>query len=83
MFIILYGYLCCIIELLFTMLEPLIGASSIQFANGEDWENRRKWLYESLKGSYLESYISYFVQVLEYGNVPCVTLCCVFTLDSQ
>ena len=66
------------------MFEPLIGASSIQYANGEDWEDRRKWLYESLKGSYLESYISHFVEVLEYSYVPCVTLYYyVCTLDIQ
>ena len=55
--------LYCITELLFTMFEPLIGSDSIQYANGQDWEDRRKWLYESLKGKFLESYVSHFVKV--------------------
>ena len=57
-----FTHLCCITGLLFTLFEPLIG-NSIQYANGQDWEDRRKWLYESLKGSYLESYVSHFVKV--------------------
>ena len=52
---------CCITELLFTLIEPLVGPSSIQFANGQDWEDRRKWLYDSFKGPHLESYVSHFV----------------------
>ena len=64
--------ICCITELLFTLFEPLIGSNSIQYANGQDWEDRRKWLYESLKGPYLESYVPHFVKV-------CVCVCvCVY-----
>ena len=69
---------CCIAELLFTIFEPLIGASSIEYANGEDWEDRRKWLYESLKGSCLESYISHFVEVVVYNYVPSIVLLCLY-----
>ena len=68
----MYLYECYVAELLFSLFEPLIGASSIQYANGEDWEDRRKWLYESLRGSCLESYISHFVKVLRlYYMIMC------------
>ena len=55
--------LCCITELLFALFEPVIGSNSIQYANGQDWEDRRKWLYESFRGRFLESYVSRFVKV--------------------
>jgi len=54
-------------ELLFTLFEPLITADSIQYANGQEWEDRRKWLYESLKGTFLEGYMPIFVKV-SYRN---------------
>ncbi|XP_065913881.1 cytochrome P450 20A1-like isoform X2 [Dysidea avara] len=48
---------------LFTLLEPIITSQSIQFANGQDWEDRRRWLYEAFKGPALESYIPIFVKI--------------------
>ncbi|XP_065889636.1 cytochrome P450 20A1-like [Dysidea avara] len=50
-------------KLLFTLFEPLITADSIQYANGQEWEDRRKWLYESLKGTFLEGYVPIFVKI--------------------
>ena len=43
--------------------EALLTADSIEFANGQEWEDRRKWLYESLKGKFLEGYLPIFVKV--------------------
>ena len=59
----LNNYTAKLTELLFTLFEPLVGPSSIQYANGQEWEDRRKWLYESLKGPFLEGYVSHFVKV--------------------
>ena len=33
------------------------------YTNGQEWEDRRKWVYESLKGIALKSYISIFIKV--------------------
>ena len=43
--------------------EALLTADSIEFASGQDWEDRRKWLYESLKGTFLEGCVPIFVKV--------------------
>ncbi|XP_065890917.1 cytochrome P450 20A1-like isoform X2 [Dysidea avara] len=48
---------------LMSLFEPVVGPQSILYANGEEWEDRRKWLYESLKGTSLESYIPMFVKI--------------------
>ena len=45
-----------------------MGPSGIDFANGQDWKNRREWIYDSLKGPNLESYIPTFTKV----NVRCI-----------
>ena len=45
------------------MLESIQGPLSITFANGQDWEERRKWLYGTLQGTILESYIPIFTKV--------------------
>ena len=58
-----HASLCISTEMLFTLFEPLITADSIQYANGQEWEDRRKWLYESLKGTFLEGYVPIFVKV--------------------
>lgn len=50
-------------EALFALFEPLIGPASIQYANGADWEARRKALYHTLKGEYLDTYYPTFVQI--------------------
>jgi len=60
--------------MLFALFEPLFGPHSIAYANGQDWEDRRKWLYEPFKGPYLESYVSHFVEVLEYLVYHCVNV---------
>ena len=59
----LITFLLLILELLFTLFEPMIGPSSIQYANGLDWEERRKWLYPTLRGKSLEDYIPIFIKV--------------------
>ena len=33
-------------ELLFELFEPLSTSHSMQYDNGQDWEDMRKWLYE-------------------------------------
>ena len=33
------------------------------YTNGQEWEDRRKWVYESLKGIALKSYIPIFIKV--------------------
>jgi hypothetical protein len=50
-------------KLLFMLFEPLITSLSIQYANGLDWEERRKFLYPTLRDEFLESYIPCFVKV--------------------
>ena len=52
-----------LIEDLVPLFEPVTGPLSIVYANGEEWEDRRKWLYESLKGTSLESYMPMFIKV--------------------
>ena len=41
-----------------------MGPLSIAFANGHEWEERKKWIYESLRGITLENYIPIFIKVL-------------------
>ena len=50
-------------EQLFLLFEPITGPLSIVYANGQEWEDRRKWLHDSLKGPILESYIPIFTKV--------------------
>lgn len=50
-------------ELLFTLFEPLITEHSIQYANGLDWEERRKAMYPTLRDKCLEDYIPCFINV--------------------
>ena len=50
---------------LFALMEPLIGSSSIQYANGADWEERRKALYHTLRGEYLDNYYPTFLQIVD------------------
>lgn len=56
-------YIHIISEQLVPLFEPITGPLSIVYANGQEWEDRRKWLYESLKGTILESYIPIFTKV--------------------
>ena len=63
------NFLLLILELLFTLFEPLIGSNSIQYANGLDWEERRKWLYPTLRGKSLEDYIPIFIKVHAIQNI--------------
>ena len=53
---------------LFKGFEPLTGSASIQFANGEDWEKRRKCLFPTLLGEDLKDYFPIFVDI---GQVRC------------
>ena len=39
---------------------------SIQYANGLDWEERRKFLYPTLRDEFLEGYIPCFIKVCMY-----------------
>ena len=48
---------------LFAAFIPLIGENSVQYANGTDWEDRRKCLYQVFKGESLLSYFPHFVQI--------------------
>ncbi|XP_065889639.1 cytochrome P450 20A1-like isoform X3 [Dysidea avara] len=50
-------------KLMIEEFEALLTADSIEFANGQDWEDRRKWLHESLKGTFLEGYVPIFVKI--------------------
>ncbi len=45
--------------------EPLIGAASIQYANDEDWDQRQKCLYKTLKGEELKDYFPKFVKIAQ------------------
>ena len=73
--------------LLFKGFEPLIGAASIQYANGEDWDHRQKCLYKTLKGEELKGYFSKFVAIAQVSEdvhvcgvcacVWCVCMCVV------
>ena len=53
------------LEELYKELEPLIGPASIQYANDEDWLQRKKWLYHTLKGEDLKSYLPHFVKIAQ------------------
>ena len=53
---------------LFKGFEPLIGASSIQYANNADWDQRSKCLYHTLKGEDLRSYFPHFVKIAQVIN---------------
>ncbi|XP_064390631.1 cytochrome P450 20A1-like [Halichondria panicea] len=48
---------------LFWGFEPLITKYSIQYANDEDWVQRSKLLFPTLKGEDLKSYFPHFVQI--------------------
>ena len=48
--------------------EPLIGGASIQYANDEDWLQRKKWLYPTLKGEDLKSYFPHFVKIAQVDS---------------
>jgi hypothetical protein len=54
--------------LLFKGFEPLIGAANIQYANGEDWDQRQKCLYKTLKGEELKGYFPKFVSIAQVSN---------------
>lgn len=56
--------------LLFKGFEPLIGAASIQYANDEDWDQRQKCLYKTLKGEELKAYYPKFVSIAQVRKVP-------------
>ena len=55
-------------EVLFEGFEPLIGPASVQYANDEDWLQRRKWLYPTLKGEDLKSYFPHFVKIAQVDS---------------
>ena len=44
---------------------PLLGKSSVLYANSTDWENRRRCLYGVFKGETLLSYFPYLVKVAQ------------------
>lgn len=59
----------------------MIGPASIQYANGLDWEERRKTLYPTLRDDFLESYVPHFLQIADetaeawsqrHPNQPCI-----------
>ena len=52
----------------FEGFEPLLGPASIQYANDEDWLQRRKWLYPVLKGEDLKSYFPHFVKIAQVDS---------------
>ena len=49
--------------MLFKGFEPLIGAANIQYANDEDWDQRQKCFYKTLKGEDLKEYFPIFVKI--------------------
>ena len=51
-------------ELLFELFEPLLTSHSIIYANGTDWEERRKFLGPTLRDEFLKEYIPTFIQVM-------------------
>ena len=53
---------------LFKLFELVMGRSSIGYANGQEWRDRKQWFYGSLKGPILESYLPIFIKV----NVRCI-----------
>ena len=62
----LYMFIICklnISENLNLMFEPVTGPLSIVYANGQEWADRKKWLYGTLQGTILESYIPIFTKV--------------------
>jgi len=48
------------------MFEPVTGSETVGYANGEEWEERRKWTYNPLKGMPLISYMPTFVEVNDH-----------------
>lgn len=54
------------------MFEPLIGSASIQYANDEDWDQRQKCLYKTLKGEELKAYFPIFVTIAKVCPVTIV-----------
>jgi len=56
------------------LFEPVTGPETIGYANGEEWEDRRKWVYEPLKGMPLISYMPTFVEVSVYYVCKIITL---------
>ena len=52
-------------EELFRGFQALIGPASIQYANDEDWLQRRQWLYSTLKGKDLQLYFPHFVKIAQ------------------
>lgn len=42
----------------------MLTSRSIQYANGTDWEERRKFLYPTLRDEFLKEYIPIFIQVI-------------------
>ncbi len=59
---------CLLSVLLFKGFEPLIGAANIQYANDEDWDQRQKCLYKTLKGEELKDYFPKFVKIVQVGK---------------
>ena len=53
---------------LFTLFELVTGRSSIGYAKGQEWRDRKQWIHGSLKGPILESYLPTFIKV----NVRCI-----------
>jgi len=49
---------------LIPLFEPVTGPHAIVYTNGEEWEDRRKWLYGALSGKSLEGYMPIFVKVI-------------------
>ena len=45
-----------------------MGSSNIGSAKGQEWKDRKQWIYGSLTGSNLESYTPTFTKV----NVSCI-----------
>lgn len=59
----------------------MIGPASIQYANGLDWEERRKTLYPTLRDDFLESYIPIFLHIADekaegWSQLPPDQPCC-------
>lgn len=59
---------------LFWGFEPLITKYSIQYANDDEWAQRSKRLFPTLKGEDLKSFFPHFVQIAQVVCTKLITL---------
>ena len=52
----------------FIAFEPLIGSTSIEYANDDEWEQRQRCVYHTLKGKELKEYFPVFVKIAQVSS---------------